>query len=116
MAIDIVSNLEPRPRKTIVPGDVTLMQTMISDQQVEQVMCEFRLANGHDVWFELPSGTRSKTIPFTHEVGPENTEVQFNISLVRDAGTAIDGSIGIDETLTDAGGIAIHDRCTIVIL
>ena len=116
MAIGIVKNLEPKPRKTSVPGSIDLKQTMISDQQTEQVVCEFRLAGGHDIWFQLPSGTPSKSITFMHEVGPENTDVQFDITLIRHVGTAIDGSVGIDETLTDAGGIQIPDHCTVVVL
>jgi hypothetical protein len=116
MAIGIVKNLEPKPRQTSVPGNVDLKQIMISDQQLEQVVCEFRLAGGHDIWFQLPSGTPSKSITFTHEVGPENTDVQFDITLIRHVGTAIDGSVGIDETLTDGDGIQIPDHCTVVIL
>lgn len=116
MAIVIIKNLEPRPRKTSVPGDVALKQTMISDQQQEQVVCEFRLAGGHDIWFQLPSGRPSKSTTFTHEVGPENTDVQFDVTLIRLVGTALDGSVGIDETLTDAGGIPILDHCTVVLL
>jgi hypothetical protein len=116
MAIGIVKNLEPKPRKTSIPGDVDLKQTMISDQQSEQVVCEFRLAGGHDIWFQLPSGTPAKSITFMHEVGPEETNVQFDVKLIRHVGTPIDGSIGIDETLTDGGGIQIPDHCTVVVL
>lgn len=116
MAIGIVKNLESKPRKTAVPGDISLRQTMISDQQIEQVECEFRLADGHDIWFQLPSDTPSKSITFQHEVGPENTDVQFDVTLIRHVGTTIDGSVGIDETLTDSGGIQIPDHCTVVIL
>ena len=116
MAIGIVKNLEPKPRKTSVPGDVALKQMMVSDQQSEQVICEFQLSDHHDIWFELPSGTPSKTITFTHEVGPENTDVQFDVTLVRHDGTANDGSVGVHEILTDASGFSIVDDCTIVIL
>jgi hypothetical protein len=116
MAIGIVKNLTPNPRKTKIPGDIDLRQTMISDQESETVVCEFRLAGGHDVWFELPSGTPSKSITFQHEVGTENTDVQFDVRLIRHVGTPNDGTVGIDETLTDSGGIQIPDHCTVVIL
>ena len=114
MAIGIIKNLEPKPRKTSIPGDVDLKQTMISDQQSEQVVCEFRLAGGHDVWFQLPSGTPSKSITFQHEVGPENTDVQFDVRLIRHVGTSIDGSVGIEDGDSSggagAGGEALGER------
>ncbi|HYR28718.1 MAG TPA: hypothetical protein VEU30_09640 [Thermoanaerobaculia bacterium] len=115
MAIGIVTNLKPVPRKTPVPGTITLKQTMISDQTAEQVIAEFRLAGGHDIWFELPSGTPSKSITFQHEVSSENTDVTYEVTLIRNVGTALDGSIGIDQTVTDEGGIQLPDHCTVVI-
>ena len=116
MAIAVITNLEPQPRKTAVPGDISLLQTVISDQTSEMVISEFRLAGGHDIWFALPSGTPSKSITFQHNVGTENTQVTYNISLIRHVGTMLDGSIGIDQTMTDEGGIQIPDHCTVVIL
>src|SRR5215218_9061948 len=105
MAIQIVSNLTARPRRTRVPGTVTLQQTLISNQNNELVVAEFRLQGGHYIWFELPSGTPSKSITFQHEIGSENTDVTFSISLIRHVGTPLDGTVGIDQTSTDSGGI-----------
>ena len=116
MAINIVSNLTATPRRTRVPGAVTLRQTVISNQNNELIIAEFRLQGGHDIWFELPSGTPSKSITFQHEIGTENTDVSFSISLIRHVGTALDGTVGIDQTSTDSDGIQTPDHCVIVLL
>ena len=115
MAIGIVNNLRPDPRETPVPGDVVLRQTLLSDQNSEQVISELRLASGHDIWFRLPDGTPSKSITFQRNVGSENTNVRYEISLMRHVGTMLDGSVGIDQTLTDEGGFQAPDHCTVVI-
>lgn len=115
MAIGIVNNLSPRPRKTEVPGDVTLRQTLISDQNSEQAIAEMRLASGHDIWFRLPDGTPSKSITFQRNVGTENTNLTYEISLIRHVGTMLDGTIGIDQTITDETGMQLPDHCTVTI-
>ena len=116
MAIGIISNLEPDPRKTAVPGQVTLEQTVISDQTAEQAISEFRLAAGHDIWFQLPDGTPSKSITFQRSAGTENTTLRYDVTLIRDAGTFINGTIGIEQTLTEESGIQTPGFCTLVIL
>jgi hypothetical protein len=115
MAIGIVKNLKPQPRKTALPGDITLKQTLISDQNSEQAISELRLASGHDIWFRLPDGTPSKSITFQRNVGTENTNVTYEISLLRHVGTTLDGTVGIDQTITDEGGMQLPDHCTVVI-
>ena len=115
MAVAIVSNLTPDPRKTSIPGDIRVRQTLISDQNGEQAIAELRLASGHDIWFRLPDGTPSKSITFQRRVGTENTDVTYELSLLRHVGTALDGSFGIDQTITDESGFQAPDHCTVVI-
>ena len=115
MAIGIVNNLEPQPRQTPLPGDITLRQTLISDQNSEQAIAEFRLAGGHDIWFQLRDGTPSKSITFQCNVGSENSDVRYRISLMRHVGTTLDGTFGIDQTITDETGMQLPDHCTVVI-
>lgn len=116
MAIGIVDNLTAAPASTRVPGSVALRQTLISNQPAEQVVAELRLASGHDIWFQLPGGTPSKSITFQHAVGSENTSLQSAVTLIRHVGTPLDGAVGIDQTITDEGGIQIPDHCVIGLL
>ena len=117
MAVVIVSNLRPDPRRTGIPGHVTLRQTLISDQTSEKAICEFQLAGGHDIWFELSDGTPSKSVTFQQQVTSENTQVEYPVRLIRDAGSSrLDGAVGIDLTITDEGAVKTMDHCTVVIL
>lgn len=97
-------NLTADPQQIQLPGNVTLHQTVVSTEPSEVAVMEYSMSPAHNVWFELASGTRSKTVTFQETVPSTGMETSHPIRLVRFAGAPSGGSVGIDQRVTDASG------------
>ena len=109
MAIQIRKNLSASPNPTSVPKRIELVQTLRSTLPEEPITLVYRLAPGHQIWFQDGDDPPSKSFTRTETVGPTDQICRDRIELVIGPGTGPVELVQIDQTITDSLGIPQPD-------
>ncbi len=109
MAIQIRKNLEAVPNPTSLPRRIELVQTLRSTLPAEPITIMYRLAPGHQVWFEDGDDPPAKSFNRTETVGLADQVCRDLVSLVIGPGTGPIELVQIDQTITDSLGIPQPD-------
>ena len=112
MAIRIVQNLNAQQEEVRLPIRVHLTQVLACmDRDSEQVQIVYTLNDDHDVWFDGPT----KTVTRTETIGRAQTPIEHRLKLVHAAGDDIQRP-SIRQTITDSRGIQTTDRTSVTVL
>lgn len=109
MAIQIRKNLTASPNPAHLGQRVELVQTLRSTLESEPITIVYRLAPGHEVWFQDGDDPPSKTFSRTETVGRTDQICRDRVDLVKGPGTGPIELVQIDQTITDSLGIAQPD-------
>ena len=111
MAIRIVQNLNAQQEEVRLPIRIHLTQVLASNRDSEQVQIVYTLNDDHDVWFDGPT----KTVTRTETIGRAQTPIEHRLKLVHAAGDDIERPT-IRQTITDSQGIQTTDRTSVTVL
>lgn len=111
MAIRIVQNLNAQQEEVRLPIRIHLTQVLASNRDSEQVQIVYTLNDGHDVWFDGPT----KTVTRTETIGRAETPIEHRLKLVHAAGDDIERPT-IRQIITDSQGIQTTDRTSVTVL
>ena len=111
MAIRIVQNLNAQQEEVRLPIRVHLLQVLSSNRDSEQVQIEYSLTGDHDVWFEGPT----KSVSRTETIARAETPIEHRMKLVHANGSPVERP-AIRQTITDSQGIRTTDRTSVTIL
>jgi hypothetical protein len=111
MAIRIVQNLNAQQEEVRLPIRVHLLQVLASNRDSEQVQIVYSLNDDHDVWFDGPTKTETRT----ETIGNAETPIEHRLKLVHAAGDAVERAT-IRQVITDSQGIRTNDRTSVTVL
>ncbi|MEP7009254.1 MAG: hypothetical protein ABJC13_02925 [Acidobacteriota bacterium] len=109
MAIQIKKALTVSPNPTSVPKRIELVQTLRSTLAEEPITLTYKLAPGHQIWFQDGDDPPAKSFTRTETVGSTDQVCRDRIELVIGPGTGPIELVQIDQTLTDSLGIPQPD-------
>ena len=109
MAIQIKKNLTASPNPAPLGMRIELIQTLRSTLEAEAITVVYRLAPGHQIWFQDGDDPPAKTFTRTESVGRSDQICRDRIDLVKGPGTGPIELVQIDQTITDSLGIAQPD-------
>lgn len=109
MAIQIIKNLTASPNPAPLGKRIELAQTLRSTLESEPITVVYRLAPGHEIWFQDGDDPPSKTFTRTETVGQADQVCRDRVDLVKGPGTGPMELVQIDQTITDSLGISQPD-------
>jgi hypothetical protein len=109
MAIQIRKNLTASPNPTSVPKRIELTQTLRSTFSEEEITIVYRLAPGHQIWFQDGDNPPAKSFTRTETVGSTDQICRDRVDLAIGPGTGPVELVQIDQTITDSFGIPQPD-------